>query len=161
MSRLTRCRLLGRDKWGKSIGLYRCTCGNMKRISDTNVLSGVTKSCGCLLREMRHRKGKDAASYRHGYSIGHKLTPEYVVWQAMNQRCNDVNASNFEYYGGRGIKVCKRWKKFINFLTDMGKRPKGKSLDRRNVNGNYTPSNCRWATATEQSRNRRNVIRCM
>jgi hypothetical protein len=73
----------------------------------------------------------------------------------MWTRCTNPNVDNFKRYGGRGIKICKRWKRFENFLADMGKRPKGKSLDRINANGNYTPSNCRWATPIEQRHNRR------
>jgi hypothetical protein len=73
----------------------------------------------------------------------------------MWTRCTNPNVDNFERYGGRGIKICKRWHRFENFLADMGHRPAGKTLDRINSNGNYKPSNCRWATPLEQRHNRR------
>ena len=73
----------------------------------------------------------------------------------MRSRCNNPNSPRFHHYGGRGIRVCKRWDKFANFLADMGEKPEGLSLERNDVNGNYKPSNCRWATQTEQMRNQR------
>jgi hypothetical protein len=73
----------------------------------------------------------------------------------MTQRCGNPKADNYKYYGGRGIKVCARWSKFVNFLTDMGERPEGKTLDRIDVDGDYEPGNCRWATPKDQSENRR------
>ena len=88
---------------------------------------------------------------RHGQA----RTPTWLSWRKMRDRCLNPNATGYKNYGGRGIKICKRWNDFANFLADMGARPDGKSLDRINGNGNYEPSNCRWATAAEQSDNRR------
>jgi hypothetical protein len=83
-------------------------------------------------------------------------TREYAAWKAMNGRCNSPIHKAYPYYGGRGIFVCKRWKSFENFYADMGPKPSPKhSLERLNTNGPYTPSNCTWATAKEQIRNRR------
>lgn len=85
-----------------------------------------------------------------------RITPEYNTWIHMKCRCMCKTNAAYDRYGGRGIKVCKRWiYSFKNFLTDMGLRPKGRSLDRINNDGNYTPKNCRWATSMEQHRNRR------
>lgn len=80
----------------------------------------------------------------------------YSSWTAMRFRCSNKNHMNYEKYGGRGIKVCKRWDSFVNFISDMGERPDGMQLDRIKTNGNYTPRNCRWATPRQNVNNRRN-----
>lgn len=88
----------------------------------------------------------------------HDGEKEYWVWVAMRQRCNNPNMPTYKHYGGRGIKVCKRWDSYDNFIEDMGYRPSDKhSLDRIDVNGDYEPSNCRWATQLEQVMNRRDM----
>ena len=86
---------------------------------------------------------------------------ELRSWQSMHARCRWAKSPNYVYYGGRGIRVCERWSGpsgFNNFYADMGPRPQGSQLDRRNTDGNYGPDNCRWATNTEQVRNRRNTL---
>lgn len=91
----------------------------------------------------------------HGHSHHGKFTPEYTTWVGMIERCSNPLHKSWRSYGGRGIKVCERWKIFIQFHEDMGNRPNGCTLDRIDVNGNYEKSNCRWSTHREQGGNRR------
>lgn len=116
-----------------------CDCGNTVNKTRTYLKRHNHPSCGCL------------------DNITKK--PGYYSWRTMIMRCYNHNDQAYSYYGGRGICVCERWKEsFLNFLEDMGERPEGKTLDRIDVNGNYCPDNCRWATISEQSYNKRNTI---
>ena len=90
------------------------------------------------------------SNYKHGMTD----MSEHNTWRAMFQRCTNPKDKRFKNYGGRGITVCDRWKKFVNFYEDMGDRPKGLTIDRVNNNGNYEKSNCRWATLIEQANNK-------
>lgn len=101
-----------------------------------------------LYRDTDH---KDIGNYRHGMTG----TPEYRTWKGMHNRCRNPNSQYWHLYGGRGIKVCDRWKHFINFYNDMGNKPEGMSIDRIDPNGDYEPNNCRWADNKTQSRNSR------
>jgi hypothetical protein len=92
---------------------------------------------------------------RNALSHGMTNTPTYRSWAHMVQRCTNSNYDRYPFYGGRGITVCDRWRTFANFLADMGERPEGFTLDRVDNEGNYTPENCRWATSSQQQRNRR------
>lgn len=89
--------------------------------------------------------------YKHGMT----KSKIYHIWIQMHYRCRNKNATGYKHYGGRGIAVCNKWHEFKNFFNDMGHRPNGMSLDRINNNGNYKPSNCRWATKQQQQRNMR------
>lgn len=131
----------------------RCACGQIVLVDEASLHTGATKSCGCWRREMQDamRRGRRGP----GRGDDGKRTPTYSVWTNMKTRCLNRRNAAYPLYGGRGIKVCERWMKFENFLADMGDKPEGKSLDRIDVNGNYEPGNCRWATANEQARNQR------
>lgn len=136
----------GKDKHGNRLVFARCDCGKDGRFVLSRLRSGETRSCGCLHRQMLKQAGT------------HKMTrtPTYRSWEAMRSRCRYQANIGFRNYGGRGIKVCDRWESFALFFEDMGARPPGMSLDRINPEDDYCPANCRWATSTEQNRNRRN-----
>lgn len=138
----------GQRQWsknGKNKGFFwfavcECDCGNVfvrRRPLET-------KSCGCLITESVRNRMTTHGMYN---------SETYRSWKCMLQRCNLPTNAKYQYYGGRGIRVCDRWSEFENFFADMGQRPEGCSIDRIDPNRNYEPSNCRWATKSMQARN--------
>lgn len=154
--RLTVLEFSHRSTRGEYVWRCLCECGNETRVPGYTLREGHTQSCGCYHSE------RTAEARRHEKTHGLSNSTTYRSWVAMVQRVTNPNAHNYSYYGGRGISVCDRW---LNgdglrtgvecFVADMGERPDGTSLDRINNDGNYETENCRWATRSEQVRNRR------
>lgn len=150
-----RLTVLSRGRYGARRSIYwvcKCECGVIKEISGISLREGRSKSCNCLKIE----NSKTALGQSN-------KTTEYATWNGMNGRCHNKNNKDYPNYGGRGIKVCDRWRGengFANFFMDMGKKPtRSHTLDRwPNNDGDYDPENCQWRTHVQQNRNTRSNV---
>ena len=147
--RLTAIKFLRIEKH-KAVWLCKCECGNLLEVRGTDLTKGHTKSCGCLRKEScgNNNKTHDKSNTRL-----------YSIWCDIKKRCYNLNCKSYKNYGGRGIKVCDVWcNDFMNFYNWAMSHNYNDTLtiDRIDVNGNYEPNNCRWSTAKQQARNKRN-----
>lgn len=152
--RLTVLKFSRRERFVGGTRLFwvcECECGNITEVAGSHLRNGHTTSCGC---EQRRRAAE--AKRIHGFSSRRHRHFLSSVFAGMWERCTNPKNISYKYYGARGITICKRWKSIANFIEDMAPswRP-GLTLDRRNNNGDYSPGNCRWATWSEQNRNKR------
>jgi hypothetical protein len=123
-------------------------------VLSSNLTAGKSRSCGCLRDEQTIKR-----STVHGMAHRERRDPAYKCWAGMRSRCLNQRHADYADYGGRGITVCEAWSSFAQFVSDMGPRPgSDRSIERKDVNGNYCPDNCIWGTVEEQASNKRNSV---
>jgi hypothetical protein len=145
-NRLTVRKYVGSDKWGHSEWLCECKCGNACVVRGGNLTNRYTQACGCL-------RGSGRGTTMHGHTKKGKSSPEYQAWDSMCRRAENRNSRSPSY---TNVHVCKRWRKFVNFLADMGPRPSTKhSLSRISDTGDYCPGNVVWGTLAHQLEQKR------
>jgi hypothetical protein len=156
-SRLTVLRFVRRDKRGAAIFICQCSCdGKEIEVWGSNLISGNTKSCSCIQRELMASKcGENSPHFKHGHSLQSGVSPTFTSWTAMIQRCTNPNHEAFSRYAGANppVTIDSRWlgeHGFENFLADVGERPEGTTLGRFGDIGNYEKSNCAWQNWIEQ-----------
>lgn len=126
-----------------------CDCGKQSVVNSLKLRRGFTKSCGCV-------RAARVLNFVHGLA---NKSRTYRTWKEMRNRCNNPNATQYKWYGGKGIRVCPEWDDYTVFLSDMGDRPEGKTIDRLDNSLGYSRSNCRWATPKEQAENNSGCFR--
>lgn len=131
--------------------LCECECGKQSSVRSDGLVGGTTTSCGCYNREIITKHG-------HATLSGVGISSTYKSWYGMVRRCTDETYNVYEQYGAKGVTVCDRWLNFKNFLSDMGERPDGHTIDRVDGTKGYSPDNCRWSTYKEQTANRHNTL---
>ena len=142
-------RLVIVSRSGRDV-LCRCDCGTLTTVTIANLCTGHTASCGCLRTEKTISR-----SLKHGAARRKQHSLAYESWCDMLKRCTNPKSKSWPDYGGRGITVCDAWREFAAFLADMGERPAGYTLERKDCNGPYNKENCVWATRQQQNRNTR------
>lgn len=159
--RLTAVNNTGKKNLRNFIWNFKCDCGSTVELPSGEVRRGRVGSCGCLGKELARERMKKIQSLGTEAAKTHGMTNTrtFVSWDSMKQRCLNPNHKSYCEYGGKGVEVCDRWiNSFENFLADMGERPIGTTLDRKDGSLGYTPENCRWATFEQQGNNRKTNV---
>lgn len=150
--RLTVSHQIAKDGRSGVRWMCACECGGEKITYANRLRRGLVKSCGCLAKEQWEKVKEDRVL--HGHTIG-KHSPTYMTWRAMISRCTYEKSDSYKYYGAVGITVCSDWMSFESFIRDMGERPAGMTLDRKDGSKGYSKDNCKWSSKKDQSRNRK------